>query len=94
MEFTNHMVKAGSIAKNDLLVQLELGGKGRDLEIHSKVEKKFGEAIRKDIMFVLEKYRIQNVKVQINDLGAMDFAVKARMETAVKRALAKQEAKK
>ena len=91
MEFTGNMVKAGSTAKNDLLVQMELGGEGIELELHSKVQRKFGEAIREDVMAVLKEYGIGRVKIQINDLGAMDFAVKARMETAVKRALLVQQ---
>lgn len=39
MDFTNNAVKAGSDSKHDLLVQLELTGSTRELELHSKVEK-------------------------------------------------------
>jgi citrate lyase gamma subunit len=42
----------------------------------------------------LDKYAIAGAKVLVQDLGALDFAVKARTETAIKRALAKQEAAK
>lgn len=90
MEFTDQAVKAGSDAKHDLLVQLELGGSTRELELHSKVEKKFGDAIREDVNEVLDEFGIQGVKLQIDDLGAWDFAIKARVRTAVKRALKKQ----
>ena len=76
--------------KGDLLVTLELGGNGREIEIKSKVEKKFGEAIRQDVLIILDAFSINNVKIQIDDLGALDFAIKARVETAVKRALAKE----
>ena len=47
MEFSANAVRAGSDTKHDLMVQLELGGDAREVEIHSKVEKKFGEAIRR-----------------------------------------------
>lgn len=90
MDFTNNAVKAGSDSKHDLLVQLELTGSTRELELHSKVEKKFGDAIREDVNEVLDEFGIQGVKLQIDDLGAWDFAIKARVRTAVKRALKKQ----
>lgn len=39
---------------------------------------------------MLDEFGIQGVKIQIDDLGAWDFAIKARVRTAVKRALKKQ----
>ena len=94
MEFSANKVQAGSDAKHDLMVQLELGGETREMEIHSKVEKKFGEAIREDVDQVLDEFGIQGVKIQIDDLGAWDFAIKARVRTAVKRALAQKGGKR
>jgi len=90
MEFTDKAVKCGTDKKGDLLVTLELGGNGREIEIKSKVEKKFGEAIRQDVLIILDAFSVKNVKIQIDDLGALDFAIKARIETAVKRAMAKE----
>lgn len=90
MEFSVNAVRAGSDAKHDLMVQLELGGDSREVEIHSKVEKKFGEAIQEDVEQVLDEFGIHGVKIQIDDLGAWDFAIKARVRTAVKRALAQK----
>lgn len=84
MEFTENAVRAGSDAKHDLMVQLELGGDARE------VEKKFGEAIQEDVEQVLDEFGIRGVKIQIDDLGAWDFAIKARVRTAVKRALAQK----
>jgi citrate lyase subunit gamma (acyl carrier protein) len=94
MEFTDNAVKAGSDAKGDLLVTLELIGAKREIEIESKVSKKFGQAIQDAVEELLDKYAIAGAKVLVQDLGALDFAVKARTETAIKRALAKQEAAK
>lgn len=90
MVFVNKPIISGSDAKHDLMVQLELDGDAREIEIHSKVEKKFGEAIREDVEQVLDEFRIRGVKLQIDDLGAWDFAIKARVRTAVKRALAQK----
>jgi len=88
MEFTERAVKAGSDAKNDVLVTLELGGEGRELEIVSKVARKYGEAIRADVNSVLDEYAVRNVHVLVEDLGTFDFAIKARVETALRRAYA------
>lgn len=90
MEFTEKAVKCGTDKKGDLQVTLELVSSKREIEIHSKVEKKFGEAIRADVEEMLDLYKITAVKVLVEDLGALDFAVKARMETAIKRALSKE----
>ena len=90
MEFTDKAVKCGTDKKGDLLVTLELTGKERNIEIHSKVEKKFGKAIRSDVIGILDQYKIAGVNVLVNDLGALGFAVRARVETAVKRALARE----
>lgn len=94
MEFTDKAVTAGTDSKHDVLIHLELTGSEREIEIHSKVEKKFGDAIREDINGVLDAFGIKGAKVQADDLGAWDFAIKARTKTAVKRALKKQEASK
>ena len=91
MEFTDKAVTCGTDKKGDLLVTLELAGTGRDIDIRSKVEKKFGEAIQEDVLVMLDAYAIKDVKVRIEDLGALDFAIKARVETAIRRALAREE---
>lgn len=91
MEFTDKAVMCGTDKKGDLLVTLELSGTGRDIDIRSKVEKKFGEAIQEDVLAMLDAYAIKDVKVRIEDLGALDFAIKARVETAIRRALAREE---
>lgn len=91
MEFTDKAVTCGTDKKGDLQVTLELSGTGREIEIRSKVETKFGEAIREDVLAMLDAYAIKDAKVRIKDLGALDFAVKARTETAIRRALAREE---
>jgi len=90
MEFTDKAVKCGTDKKGDLLVTLELTGKERNIEIRSKVEKKFGKAIRSDVTEILDQYGISGVNILVDDLGALSFAVRARVETAVKRALARE----
>jgi len=93
MDFSEKAVKCGTDKKGDLMVTLELAGKGREIEVTSKVARKYGDAIKEDINEVLDQYKIKNAKVLAEDLGAFDFAIKARVETAVKRAQAKKEGK-
>ena len=90
MRFTDKAVTCGTDKKGDLQVTLELAGSGREIEIHSKFEKKYGNAIREDILAMLDTYAIKDVKVQADDLGALDFTVKARVETAIRRVLARE----
>jgi len=85
---------AGTEAKNDAVIQVELMGDSINIEIHSKVEKLYGQAIRDDVEQVLAEYSITGANILVNDLGAWDFVIKARTETAIKRALAKKEAVK
>ena len=90
MEFTDKAVKCGTDKKGDLQVTLEITGDGREIEVHSKVEKKFGAAIRAAVEEMLDLHKVAAAKVLVEDLGALDFAVRARVETAVKRALARE----
>jgi citrate lyase subunit gamma (acyl carrier protein) len=87
MEFSSKAVTAGSSDKNDVKITLEIGKSGRQIEIQSKVKKKFGEAIYEDVITMLEEYHLENVHVLVEDLGALDYVIKARVETAIKRAM-------
>lgn len=91
MEFSDKAVRCGSEDKGDLLVTLEICRSGmRVLEINSKVKRLYGEAIRNSVLEILDAYAIESANVLICDQGALDFAVRARMITAVKRALQKE----
>lgn len=73
---------------SDALVMVELEkNKGRKIEIHSKLEDMFKDYLKNDIVEILDEMKIDNVKVILKDYGALDFVVKARTKTAIKRAL-------
>lgn len=42
-----------------------------DLQIHSSVDKQFGEAIRYSVLALLEQYRVSGVQLIIDDKGAL-----------------------
>jgi citrate lyase subunit beta/citryl-CoA lyase len=61
-------------------------GGGQELYVRSKVEAMYGEAVRKICRAVLEALGVKDATVTLEDEGALDFAIAARIEAAVKRA--------
>ena len=81
--------QAGSEAKSDILVMLEPAEQGSGIRIllQSPVELEFGRQIRQTLQAVLKENGVTDAVVKAQDKGAMDFTIRARMETAVRRAL-------
>ncbi|MCF7927027.1 MAG: citrate lyase acyl carrier protein [Candidatus Izimaplasma sp.] len=77
-------VSAGSYESNDCLITLEPAA---ELEciIHSVVKEQFGEQIELVLKQTLAGHNITHVKLVINDKGALDYTIKARLETAIRR---------
>jgi len=78
--------KAGTLESNDISVMLMPGNNGIELELESIVEKQFGDEIRTLIENTLKELGVENVMVKAIDKGALDYTIKARIETAVTRA--------
>lgn len=55
------------------------------IEIESIVLEQFGDQIKKVITDTLSHHNIRNIKVECKDKGALDYTVKARLETALER---------
>jgi len=45
----------------------------------------FGEQIKKVIVDTLDELKIKTIKVTCNDKGALDYTIKSRLVTAIKR---------
>jgi citrate lyase subunit beta/citryl-CoA lyase len=58
---------------------------GITIDLKSKVEKLYGNAIRTQINAILKYYEINNAAVTLDDRGAVPFVIAARVETAIKR---------
>ena len=56
------------------------------VEIESTVKKQFEHLIRARIDAVLAAYGVTSGKIRVTDRGALDYAIEARLETALKRA--------
>ena len=88
MIFNGHEVKTGFEKKGDISITLELTNEGgREIAITSKVANKYGKSIHETIVKMLDTYSIDNVKLQAQDLSALDFVIMARVDAAIKRAL-------
>ncbi|WP_425538393.1 citrate lyase acyl carrier protein [Microaceticoccus formicicus] len=76
---------SGTLQSNDCLVRVLPGTEGVDLNLSSSVMKQFGDQIEKVIMETLIEMKVENCKIIVEDRGALDCTIKARVETAVNR---------
>lgn len=84
MQMTGH---AGFDKPQDCSVTVTLRDAGGvEILLQSKQEKMFGSAIRSCAAGCLEELGVENALVEIQDYGCLDFAIRARLKTAVRRA--------
>ena len=83
----NKPAKAGTMESNDIYVMIMPNPKGGiEINLQSIVFKQFGEEIEKVITDTLVKLGVKNIIVNAQDKGALNYTIKARIETATKRA--------
>ena len=79
--------RCGADIRSDLRVRLEPRASGGiQLELVSRVELYYGEAIRRQAGEVLRELGIEHARVLIEDSGALPFVIGARIEAAARRA--------
>jgi citrate lyase subunit gamma (acyl carrier protein) len=83
---------AGTLESSDAYIEIAPHADGITIEIESIVLNRFESEIRKAVQAVLDANGIANAAVSVKDRGALDCTIRARMETAIKRAV--QEAAK
>lgn len=76
---------AGTLQSNDCFIEV-LPSEDFKINIDSIVFNEFSEVIEDVIKNTLNELDVKNVELNINDKGALDCTIKARVETAVKRA--------
>ncbi|MBK0004438.1 citrate lyase acyl carrier protein [Erwinia sp. S38] len=82
-----HAAVAGTLESGDVMIRIApADGQEIDLQINSRVEKQFGEAIRTTIAQTLRHYGVQGVQLIVDDKGALDCILRARLETLLARA--------
>jgi len=77
--------QAGTMQSSDLMVIVE-PVEELIVEIESTVKKQFEHLIRAKIDEVLAKFEVTSGRISINDRGALDYAIEARLEAALMRA--------
>ncbi len=83
---------AGTLESSDLLVEVFPSETNElEIEITSSVEKQFKQAILKVVMDTLAEMGVETGGVTINDKGALDCIIRARVQAAVVRASETQE---
>ena len=85
----------GNEKDSDVLVTVDLNVTGIEVIIESKIKKMmFGKINGKNaVREVLSEMKVENAKVLVQDFGALDFVIKGRTRTAVRRAMAGKEVK-
>ncbi|PAT02129.1 citrate lyase acyl carrier protein [Candidatus Izimaplasma bacterium ZiA1] len=80
------MKSAGSLESSDCLITVSYNkDKNNTVNIESIVFDQFGEQIFEVINKSLQELNIKNVNVLCQDKGALDYTIKARLATALKR---------
>ena len=84
---TINSAHAGTLESSDAYIQINPLEDGKiEVEIHSSVEELYGEMIEELILDTLKKMNIKGLHVKVQDKGALDFVLKARLQAAVLRA--------
>lgn len=76
---------AGTLESSDAQVRIA-PNEGIDIEINSSVGKQFGEDIQQTVQAVLSQLNITDVQVIVEDKGALDCVLRARLKAALLRA--------
>ncbi len=83
---------AGSMESNDALVGVYPREKtGIEIEIDSILKVQFGDRIKKCAQEVAEELNVEAATIKIVDKGALDYALRARVETALLRAAGEEQ---
>jgi citrate lyase subunit gamma (acyl carrier protein) len=81
---------AGTVESNDVMIMISpaLASAGITINVQSPVKKQYGKKIEAAVREVLTRRGIQDVVVEVNDRGALDCTIYARVDTAIDRAMA------
>lgn len=79
--------QAGTMQSSDLMIFIQ-PAEELTVEIESTVKQQFEHLIREQIETVLQQNEVTSGTIRINDRGALDYAIIARLEAGLKRACA------
>ncbi|GMT44491.1 MAG: hypothetical protein IEMM0006_0323 [bacterium] len=88
MDKTGTAGNRGPGVRSDVWVEIELTrNNGLQIEVKSRVKALFGRQIRELAEKVLRFFELENAHVSIEDAGALDFVLAARLEAAIKQVI-------
>ncbi len=76
---------AGTLESSDVYVEIAPNDAGIEIDLNSVVQAQFGEEILAVVREVLAECDVENAKLTIQDRGALDCVIRARVETAIVR---------
>ncbi|MCK3657046.1 citrate lyase ACP [Pasteurellaceae bacterium Macca] len=76
---------AGTLESSDVLVRIEPATQ-LDIELNSSVIKQFGDDILNTVHQILNEFGVRAGNIIIDDKGALDCVLRARLKTALARA--------
>jgi citrate lyase subunit gamma (acyl carrier protein) len=81
--------KAGLDERGDVFVCISPAeeNSGVQIDMESTLISLFGDQIRASVLDVIEGYGLNDLKLTIRDRGALDYAIRARVQTAIERAV-------
>lgn len=77
---------AGTQESSDLMVKILPADGELDVVIHSEVIKQFGDQIRQVVQETLRAMDVRQGIIMVDDKGALDCAIRARLQSAILRA--------
>ncbi|MDU2063603.1 MAG: citrate lyase acyl carrier protein [Sporomusaceae bacterium] len=80
--------QAGTLESSDVMVQIqpESPNSGTIIEIQSIVQAQYGDQIEATVKKFLQQAKVTDLRVFIQDRGALDYVLKSRLQTALFRA--------
>lgn len=82
---------AGTLESSDLMVKVSPVESGLDVVIQSEVYKQFGDRITEVVNETLVAFNIEQGLVVIDDKGALDCVIRARVQAALLRGMARKD---
>ena len=88
MPTLHNPAQAGTLESSDMLVTIAPApeGAGVTIKLASPTMQQYGGHIKGVIRAVLNDYGVRDAIVDVNDKGAVDFVIEARVKTAILRA--------
>ncbi len=74
---------AGTLESSDVLVQIAPSDDGLHIQLDSVVQAQFGDDILSVVKEVLAECGVEQAQLNIQDRGALDCVIRARVETAI-----------